>query len=97
MSLFSRKSDVSPGDPAPDFELAGSDGRIVAAVIGVGGFLGIGEKEVSVPFGAVRVMRSDKDWYLLIDATKDALSNAPAYQQIGDRVRLDPRPAGTQK
>jgi len=27
LSLFSRKSDVSPGDPAPDFELAGSDGR----------------------------------------------------------------------
>jgi peroxiredoxin Q/BCP len=27
LSLFGRKSSVSPGDPAPDFELAGSDGR----------------------------------------------------------------------
>jgi thioredoxin-dependent peroxiredoxin len=27
LSLFGRKSELSPGDPAPDFELAGSDGR----------------------------------------------------------------------
>jgi hypothetical protein len=71
--------------------LVGPDGRIVAAIIGVGGFLGIGEKEVSVPFGVVRVMRGEKDWHLLMDTTKEALSDAPAFQQIGDRVRLDPR------
>jgi Bacterial protein of unknown function (DUF937)/PRC-barrel domain len=71
--------------------LVGPDGRIVAAVIGVGGFLGIGEKEVSVPFGVVRVMRGERDWHLLMDTTKEALSDAPAFQQIGDRVRLDPR------
>jgi sporulation protein YlmC with PRC-barrel domain len=77
--------------------LVGPDGRIIAAIVGVGGFLGIGEKEVSVPFGAVRVVRGEKDWHLLIDTTREALSEAPAYQQIGDRVRLDPRPSGTQK
>ena len=27
LSLFGRKSELSPGDSAPDFELAGSDGR----------------------------------------------------------------------
>jgi len=27
LSLFTRKPAVSPGDAAPDFELAGSDGR----------------------------------------------------------------------
>lgn len=30
------------------------DGRPVAAIIGVGGFLGIGEKYVAVPFGALQ-------------------------------------------
>ena len=28
LSLFTRKSELSPGDRAPDFELAGSDGRL---------------------------------------------------------------------
>jgi len=28
LSLFGRKSELSPGDPAPDFELTGSDGRL---------------------------------------------------------------------
>jgi peroxiredoxin Q/BCP len=28
LALFTRKSELSPGDSAPDFELAGSDGRI---------------------------------------------------------------------
>ena len=27
LALFSRKTELSPGDPAPDFELTGSDGR----------------------------------------------------------------------
>jgi thioredoxin-dependent peroxiredoxin len=27
LTLFRSKSELSPGDPAPDFELAGSDGR----------------------------------------------------------------------
>lgn len=29
------------------------DGRIIAAIIGVGGFLGIDEKNVAIPFDAV--------------------------------------------
>jgi sporulation protein YlmC with PRC-barrel domain len=77
--------------------LVASDGRIVAAIVGVGGFLGIGEKEVSVPFTTVRVMRRDNDWYLLMDTSKEALADAPPYQHTGERVRLDPRPAGAQK
>jgi len=27
LPLFTRKSELLPGDPAPDFELIGSDGR----------------------------------------------------------------------
>lgn len=73
------------------------DGRILAAIVGVGGFLGIGEKEVSVPFAAVRVVRRDNDWYLLMDTTREALADAPPFQPKGERVRLDPRPTGAQK
>ena len=63
---------------------------ITAAVIGVGGFLGIGEKEVAVPFSSMQVVRRDNDWYLVIEGTRDALRDAPSYEDTGVRVRLSP-------
>jgi sporulation protein YlmC with PRC-barrel domain len=35
--------------------LVARDGKVTALIIGVGGFLGIGEKDVAVPFNAVQV------------------------------------------
>jgi hypothetical protein len=32
------------------------DGRVVAAIVGVGGFLGIGQKDVAVPFQALDIV-----------------------------------------
>jgi hypothetical protein len=61
--------------------IVGPDGRIDAAVIGVGGFLGIGEKDVAVTFSSIRVMQRDNDRYLVADATKDALKEAPTYRE----------------
>jgi sporulation protein YlmC with PRC-barrel domain len=50
-------------------------------VISVGGFLGIGEKDVLVPFHAVTVsMKNNKPW-LTIAATKDELKAAPGVKQ----------------
>src|ERR1700694_1109588 len=45
--------------------IMGYDGRISTAVIAVGGFLGIGEKEVAVPFGSLHVKKKDNSWYLV--------------------------------
>ena len=70
--------------------IVGPDAKITAAVIGVGGFLGIGEKEVAVPFSSMQVVRRDNDWYLVIEGTRDALRDAPAYEDTGVRVRLSP-------
>ncbi|MBB4041484.1 sporulation protein YlmC with PRC-barrel domain [Microvirga flocculans] len=36
--------------------ILGRDGRVMAAVVGVGGFLGIGEKDVAVPFSALEFL-----------------------------------------
>jgi sporulation protein YlmC with PRC-barrel domain len=77
--------------------IAGPDGRIAAVVIGVGGFLGIGEKEVAVPFSSMQIVRRDNDWHLAIEGTRDALRNAPPYEDTGARVRLSPTPRTTQK
>lgn len=68
--------------------LVSPDGSVVAAVIGVGGFLGIGEKEIAVPFAIARVARRDNSWHLVIDASKDALQGAPSFEATGERVRL---------
>jgi len=69
----------------------------LAVVIGVGGFLGIGEKEVAVPFSSMQIVRRDNDWHLAIEGTRDALRNAPTYEDTGARVRLSPTPSTTQK
>ncbi len=36
------------------------DGRVVAAIIGVGGFLGMGERDVAVSYRAIKLSRDDK-------------------------------------
>jgi sporulation protein YlmC with PRC-barrel domain len=56
-------------------------GKIDALIIGVGGFLGMGEKDVAVPFNAVQVTSKDNNkWYLVMNATKDALKAAKGFK-----------------
>ena len=77
--------------------IVGPDAKIAAAVIGVGGFLGIGEKEVAVPFSSMQIVRRDNDWHLVIEGTRDALRDAPAYEDTAGRVRLGPAPDAARK
>lgn len=60
------------------------DGKVTGAVIGVGGFLGMGEKWVAVPYDAIKVT-TDKDGnhLLTLNTTKEALNSAPAYKTLG--------------
>ena len=64
-----------------DVVLSG-DGNVDAVVIDVGGFLGIGEKEVAVGMDNLAFM-ADKDGkkYLYTDFTKDQLEAQPAYDK----------------
>ncbi len=55
------------------------DGTISKAVIGVGGFLGVDQKDVAIPFDDLKVAsNSDKSW-LVLDITKDQLKAAPSF------------------
>ena len=57
--------------------LVDREGRATALILGVGGFLGAGEKDVAVPFNAVRATtKNNNKWYLVMNSTKDALKNA---------------------
>jgi sporulation protein YlmC with PRC-barrel domain len=61
--------------------LVDRDGKAIALIIGVGGFLGMGEKDVAIPFNAVQFKTKDNNkWYSVMNTTKDALKNAPGYK-----------------
>jgi hypothetical protein len=60
----------------------GPDGMVQAAVIGVGGFLGVGEKDVAIPPAQLKLsMRSDGNTWLVVNTTKDQLSAAQAFDR----------------
>ena len=65
-----------------DLVLEGN-GTIKAVVIGVGGFLGIGEKNVAVPFKSLVITHaqdSEKIGKISVAFTKDQLNSAPTFQ-----------------
>ena len=56
-------------------------GKATALIIGVGGFLGMGEKDVAVPFDAVQVTSKDNNkWYLVMNSSKEALKSAKGFK-----------------
>lgn len=59
--------------------LLDKNGQVAAVILSVGGFLGIGEKDVAVPFNAIHVTEKNGQRYLVIDTTKEALQSAPSY------------------
>jgi len=91
-SVFIGRSVYSSADPESDNIgdvndlIVGENGEISHAVIGVGGFLGIGEKDVAVPFDQLKVVEKDGDIRLVYSATKEQLESAPAF----DRTAYDP-------
>ncbi|MBS0533609.1 MAG: PRC-barrel domain-containing protein [Proteobacteria bacterium] len=62
--------------------IVGTDGKISAVVVGVGGFLGVGQKDVALPFENISVTRKadsasiDK---IKVSYTKDQLKSAPKF------------------
>lgn len=58
------------------------EGGIKAAVIGVGGFLGVGQKDIAVPFSALNIQRkanSSSIDRITVTYSKQQLSQAPTF------------------
>lgn len=67
------------------------DGRVTSVIIGVGGFLGAGEKDVAAPLSAIKVTnKNNNKWYLVMDTTKDALKSAPGFRYDKDATTWVP-------
>lgn len=56
-------------------------GRAIGFVVEVGGFLGIGAKEVAISFEAVIPVREDHQDLFLVEMTKAQLAAAPAFKR----------------
>jgi sporulation protein YlmC with PRC-barrel domain len=69
-----------------DDVLLSDSGQVNALMVGVGGFLGAGEKDVAVPFSAVKQTTKNNKIYLTMDATKDALKSAPGFKYDRDKT-----------
>jgi len=70
--------------------LVGQDGQVNALIIGVGGFLGAGEKDVAVSFNTVKATKKDNKIYLTMNTTKDALKAAPSFKYDRDKTAWVP-------
>jgi sporulation protein YlmC with PRC-barrel domain len=53
------------------------DGRVAQMIIGVGGFLGLGDKPIAVPMGEVKLGAEDR---LTVNLTKEQLKAQPRFE-----------------
>ena len=60
--------------------LVGDDGKPRAAVLDVGGFLGMGSRDVTVEWSALRFAPADKDHPITTTLTPDQIRSAPEYK-----------------
>jgi sporulation protein YlmC with PRC-barrel domain len=87
------------------------NGKIMGLIVGVGGFLGIGEKNVAIAMDAFQIVPADTgttgsagsaarehdrtDVKLKVTWTKDQLKNAPDFQYYKPRARTTSAPSPT--
>jgi sporulation protein YlmC with PRC-barrel domain len=65
-----------------DLVIDAQSGKVRYAAVSVGGFLGIGDKMVAVPWQAFEHRRDeDGNMYLSLDTTKEKLEQAPGFNQ----------------
>jgi hypothetical protein len=74
--------------------------KIVAALIGVGGFLGMGEKEVAVSFEDLKLAPDEKNNVkIVLNLNKETLASAPDYKKLDEEVVVEgaAKPEDTKK
>jgi sporulation protein YlmC with PRC-barrel domain len=71
--------------------LLDKSGKVTSVIVGVGGFLGVDEKDVAVPFDAIHVTnKNNNKWYLVMNTTKGDLKSAPGFKYDRDSTTWVP-------
>lgn len=69
--------------------LVSTDGKISAIIVSVGGFLGVGDRKVALPWEQLRFSSEGNDLVMMASATKESLKEMPEYR--------DPARASTER
>lgn len=56
------------------------DGQVAAVIVGVGGFLGMGERNVAVDFKSLQTRQDGDNLQLVMNTTKESLKSAPEWR-----------------
>ena len=72
------------------------DGRVEAVVVGVGGFLGIGEKRVALAWNSIKLSEQDGRRVILVSATRGQLEGMPAFKTLEEK-RAEEEAAAAQR
>lgn len=66
--------------------ILGRDGSVDAVLVDIGGFLGVGERQVAVDMAALRFVQDDAtdadDWFLVMQADRATLDAAPEWTAV---------------
>src|SRR5690606_11522267 len=66
--------------------LVSRDGKINAVIVGVGGFLGLGEKNVALRMSELRFLKKTgddaDDYFVVVKSNKEQLEQAPEYKLV---------------
>src|SRR5690606_39265946 len=82
--LIGERVSTGTGDDAENIGsvnaiVIGPDGQVKAIVVGVGGFLGIGQKNVALEYGLAQWVERDNDEWIVVETTEDALKALPDF------------------
>ena len=72
--------------------LLDSEGNVKAVILGIGGFLGMGERDVSVNMDEIRIVTEEgdsDDRFLVVNTSKEMLEKAPAFERMGDEADME--------
>jgi sporulation protein YlmC with PRC-barrel domain len=56
------------------------DGQVAAVIVGVGGFLGMGERNVAVDFKSLQTRQDGDNLQVVMNTTKESLKSAPEWR-----------------
>lgn len=66
-----------------------ADGSVQVVILGVGGFLGVGERDVAIQMSDLKIVRDGEDptdYFLVINANKEQIENAPEFQRAEEQM-----------
>ncbi|SFE00480.1 PRC-barrel domain-containing protein [Sulfitobacter brevis] len=64
--------------------IVSKDGNVTAVILGIGGFLGIGERDIAVSMDDIRIVREQgdaDDRFLVVNTSKEMLEQSPAFER----------------